>query len=394
MRTSLSLLGTAIDSVLTPSHQSMTDATSTPDLLPLLRLHLVNGVGPRTWVLLMERFGTPENVLAAPLSQLQEVAGVGPKLAAAIHAARNSSAAQKELARCREMQVQLLPKGTAGYPEWLTEIPDPPPVLYAKGDFAARDHLALAIVGSRRCTLYGQQQAERLAGQLARAGITIVSGLARGIDGVAHRGALQAGGRTIAVLATGVVEIYPPEHEDLAREIASHGVVVSESPLGQAPTPGMFPQRNRIISGLSLGVIVVEAARNSGALHTARHAMEQGREVFAVPGRIDSLASEACHDLIRDGATLVRNVDDVLQSLGPLSAPTKIAPREEIHAPRELLLNEQEKLILNTVTTEPQHIDEIVRAVNQEPSRVLQTLTILEMKRLVKRLPGGHLCRM
>lgn len=372
----------------------MTEATSTPDLLSILRLHLVNGVGPRTWVLLMERFGTPENALAASVSQLQEVDGVGPKLAAAIYAARNSPAAQKELTRCRELQVQLLPKGCTGYPEWLGEIPDPPPVLYAKGDFAARDHLALAIVGSRRCTLYGQQQAERLAGQLARAGVTIVSGLARGIDGVAHRGALQAGGRTIAVLATGVVEIYPPEHEDLAREISSHGVVVSESPLGQAPTPGMFPQRNRIISGLSLGVIVVEAARNSGALHTARHAMEQGREVFAVPGRIDSLASEGCHDLIRDGATLVRNVDDVLQSLGPLSSPTKTAPHEEVRAPRELLLNEQEKLILNTVTGEPQHIDEIVRAVNQEPSRVLQTLTILEMKRLVRRLPGGHLCRM
>lgn len=372
----------------------MTDSTPTSELLKLMQLYLVNGVGPRTWVLLMERFGSPESVLSASAAQLQEVQGVGPKLASAILAARNSSSAERELARCRELQVQLLQKGHDGYPVWLTEIPDPPPLLFAKGDFAARDKLALAIVGSRRCTLYGQQQAEKLAGQLARAGVTIVSGLARGIDGIAHRSALTAGGRTIAVLATGVIDIYPPEHEDMAKEIASHGVVVSESPLGQAPTPGMFPQRNRIISGLSLGVIVVEAARNSGALYTARHAMEQNREVFAVPGRIDSLASEGCHDLIRDGATLVRNVDDVLQSLGPLSSPAKTSPTEAVHAPRELLLNDQEKLILNTVTADPQHIDEIVRAVNQEPSRVLQTLTILEMKRLVKRLPGGHLCRL
>lgn len=372
----------------------MTEPAPAADLLPLLKVHLVNGVGPRTWVLLMERFGSPENVLAASLTELQQVDGVGPKLAAAIHAARNSTLAQRELARCREMQVQLLVKGRDGYPDWLTEIPDPPPVLFAKGDFAARDKLAVAIVGSRRCTLYGQQQAERLAGGLARAGVTVVSGLARGIDGVAHRAALQAGGRTIAVLATGVVDIYPPEHEDMAKEIAKHGVVVSESPLNQPPTPGMFPQRNRIISGLSLAVIIVEATRNSGALHTARHAMEQNREVFAVPGRIDSLASEGCHDLIRDGATLIRNVDDVLEAIGHLSSPAKVSPTEEVHVPRELLLNEQEKLILNTVTSEPCHIDEIVRAVDQEPSRVLQTLTILEMKRLLKRLPGGHLCRM
>jgi DNA processing protein len=364
------------------------------DLLKTLQLYLTNGVGPRTWVLLMERFGTPDDALAATASQLQEVPGIGPKLAAAIIASRNSGPAERELARCQQLQVQILQRGRDGYPAWLTEIPDPPPLLYAKGDFAARDKLAIAIVGSRRCTLYGQQQAERLANQLARAGVTIVSGLARGIDGAAHRGALTAGGRTIAVLATGVVDVYPPEHEDLAREVASHGVVVSESPLGQAPTPGMFPQRNRIISGLSLGVIVIEAARNSGALYTARHAMEQNREVFAVPGRIDSVASEGCHDLIRDGATLVRNVDDVLQSLGPLSSPAKTSTTEAVHAPRELLLNDQEKLILNTVTADPQHIDEIVRAVNQEPSRVLQTLTILEMKRLVRRLPGGHLARM
>lgn len=373
----------------------MVEPLSPPeDVLSTLRLHLVNGVGPRTWVLLMERFGTPATALAASAQELQSISGIGPKLAAAIIAARNSSVAERELTLCRQHQIQILTARHAGYPEILKEIPDPPAVLFTRGDFAARDRFSIAMVGSRRCTLYGQQQAERFANQLARAGFTIISGLARGIDGAAHRGALQAGGRTIAVLATGVHDVYPPEHEDLAREIASHGVVVSESPFHQAPTPGMFPQRNRIISGLSVGVLIVEAARNSGALHTAKHALEQGRDVFAIPGRIDSLASEGCHDLIRDGATLVRSVDDILETLGQNARPSgtdKVEKSEEV--PRDIVLNDQEKLILNSLTLDPLHIDEIVRAVNQEPSRVLQTLTILEMKRLIKRLPGGHLCR-
>ena len=203
----------------------------------------------------------------------------------------------------------------------------------------------------------------------------------------------MAGGRTIGVLATGVAEIYPPEHEDLAREVASSGVVVSEMPLGQVATPGIFPQRNRIISGLSLGVIVVEAARNSGALYTARHAVEQNREVMAVPGRIDNPACSGCLDLLRDGATLIRGVDDVLEALGPLSSPVQTSATETVHKPQELLLNEQERFVLNLISNEPQHIDEVVRGCDFEAPRVLQTLTVLEMKRLIRRLPGGNLCR-
>ncbi len=173
--------------------------------------------------------------------------------------------------------------------------------------------------------------------------MTVISGLARGIDAAAHRGALAGGGRTFAVCANGLAHVYPPEHGPLAEEIVGQGAVLSESPLERGPTRGIFPQRNRIISGLSLGVIIVEASRNSGALHTARHAMEQGREVFAVPGRVDSLASQGCHDLIRDGVTLVRDVDDVLESLGPLMSPVQVSAADTVLAPRELSLNEQER---------------------------------------------------
>jgi DNA processing protein len=235
--------------------------------------------------------------------------------------------------------------------------------------------------------------AEKLAGALARAGLTIVSGLARGVDAAAHRGALDAGGRTIAVQATGLTHVYPPEHAELATEIARQGAVVSEYPLDQAPLAGLFPQRNRIISGLSLGVIVIEATRNSGALHTVRHATEQGREVFAVPGRIDSLASEGCHDILRDGAILVRSATDVLQALGPLMGPVATATDQTVMTPRELVLDEQERRVLNLVTIDPLPVDQVLRSAGLEPSRVLATLTVLEMRRLVQRVPGGQICR-
>ena len=289
--------------------------------------------------------------------------------------------------------MRLYRRGTDQYPRSLLEIADPPSILYSRGEYLPQDQLAVAIVGSRRCTLYGRQVAEKLAGALARAGLTIVSGLARGVDAAAHRGALDAGGRTIAVQATGLTHVYPPEHAELATEIARQGAVVSEYPLDQAPLAGLFPQRNRIISGLSLGVIVIEATRNSGALHTVRHATEQGREVFAVPGRIDSLASEGCHDILRDGAILVRSATDVLQALGPLMGPVATATDQTVMTPRELVLDEQERRVLNLVTIDPLPVDQVLRSAGLEPSRVLATLTVLEMRRLVQRVPGGQICR-
>lgn len=368
--------------------------TPDPETLDALRLQMTTGLSPRMLKLLLDRFESPGNVLRASREELVQFPDLKPRVVQALAAARENAAAPKEWQACRDRQIQMLIRNRRGYPHRLTEIPDPPLVLYSRGDFATRDDLAIGIVGSRRCTLYGQQQAERLAGALARAGFTIVSGLARGIDAAAHRGALLAGGRTIAVLATAVNDIYPPEHDNLAEEVACHGAVVSEAPLGRRPRPEFFPQRNRIISGLSLGVIVVEADRRSGALSTARHAMEQNREIFAVPGRIDNSTSDGCHDLIRDGATLIRGVDDVLQTLGPLPQPVLVSETSEtVHDPRELALNSVERKVLNSVTRDPLHIDEIVRLADLETPQVLQTITILEIKRLVKRLPGGHLCR-
>ncbi len=363
------------------------------ELLGWLRLNLIEGVGPRLQDALLKQFGTVEAVFAATGRELRRVPGVGPRLAKAILEARDSDAAERELERCRRLGVRLLRRGQPDYPRLLERIADPPRLLYCRGSLLPRDELAVAIVGTRRCSLYGRQQAERLAGALARAGLTVVSGLARGIDAAAHRGALAAGGRTLAVLGTGLAKVYPPEHAELAERVAEQGALLSESRLDQEPLAGLFPQRNRLISGLSLGVIIVEATRNSGAIHTARHAMEQGREVMAVPGRVDSLTSEGCHDLIRDGATLVRNADDVLEALGPLPQPVQQTDDRLVHSPRELSLNEQERQVLNLIGHEPRSVDEVLQAAQLDTPRVLATLTVLEMRRLIRRLPGGLLVR-
>lgn len=362
-------------------------------LLNALALTLVSGVGPRLQANLLAYFESPEAVLKASIAELQQVDGIGLKVAERIASPINIPAAKEMLKRCKDAAVRLLLKGTDSYPSMLSEVHDSPSILFCKGGLSEADRLAIAIVGSRRCTTYGRRQAERLGSALARAGFTIVSGLARGIDAAAHRGALNAGGRTIAVMATGVTDIYPPEHADLAVEISKNGAVVSEFPLDQKPRPGMFPQRNRIISGLSLGSIIIEATNKSGSLHTARHAMEQGREVFAVPGPIDSLASEGCHRLIRDGVTLIRNADDVIAGLGPLIAPTTTVTNETIHDPRELTLNDQERIVLAAISGTATHLDEIIGSIDLEMSRALSTITVLEMKRFIRRLPGNLVVR-
>jgi DNA processing protein len=362
-------------------------------ILDHLRLNLIPGIGPRMHHALLDYFGSPASVLSAGQDSLQQVSGVGRKLAQSILDHRDSERANRELERCEKLGVRLITRECHDYPPLLNEIHNAPPVFYCRGELLERDQLSIAIVGSRRCTLYGRQQAQKLASGLARAGMTIVSGLARGIDGAAHEGAIQAKGRTVAVMGTGVLKIYPPEHDELAKQVISHGALVSEFPLDQRPSPGLFPQRNRIIAGLSHGVIIVEATQKSGALHTARHAMEQGREVFALPGRADSLASEGCHALIRDGVTLIRNVDDVLESLGPLIKPVAKSETEQVHSPRELTLNERELEILNLVTIDPLSIDEILRSTDLAASSVLSTLTVLEMKRMVRRLPGSMMVR-
>jgi DNA processing protein len=372
------------------------EATSEPtdaDLADALLLSLVPGVGPRLQRALLDRFGTPTAALNAAPSELRGVASIGPKVAAAIVAARREIDVAAELQRCREQGVAILTPSQAAYPRMLREIHDPPAVLFAQGTLLPTDALAIAIVGSRHATHYGLTQAERLGASLARAGLTIVSGLARGIDAAAHRGALAAGGRTIAVLGSGLANVYPPEHKELAGDVAAKGALLSEAALMAAPMSGMFPQRNRLISGLSLGVIVVEAALRSGALITARHAMEQGRDVFAVPGRVDSRASQGCHRLLRDGAKLVETADDVLEELGPL---VEAAPRGDgtsVHHPAELLLNDLERQVLDHVPTDPATIDEVIAASRLPASKVLATLSVLEIRRLVRRLSGNTVAR-
>jgi len=373
------------------------DKNGSPDedreLIDVLRLNLVPGLGPRTYQLLLEYFGSPREILNASISKLQEVQNVGPKLAMSIVTHGTEAAAKEELHRAQAAGISLRIRNTPGYPSALGRIPDPPTVIYCKGTLLDADGLAVGVVGSRHCTAYGRQQTKRLAQSLATMGITVVSGLARGIDAEAHKGALEAGGRTIAVCATGMNMVYPPEHVDLAAAISKQGCLLTESPMEQTPKSGLFPQRNRIISGISLGVVLIEAGRSSGALHTARHAMEQNREVFAMPGRVDSEASLGCLDLIRDGATLIRNVDDVLNALGPLVAPIKRTPQEIVRKPAELTLSDQEKMILNLIAAESTAVDDVIRTADIEASRVLSTLTVLEMKRLVRRLPGGFVVR-
>ena len=329
----------------------------------LICLSMVRGVGPLTSQALLERFGSACAVLDAPVSRLREVPGVGAKVAQGIAEAREACDPAGELARCAAAGVEPLMARGPGYPPALLEIPDPPALLYVKGHIELVDQLAIAIVGSRRCTPYGIRMAERLAAGLARVGLTIVSGLARGIDAAAHRGALTAGGRTLAVLANGLSSVYPPEHADLAEEVAARGALISEMPMLQEPLAPLFPQRNRLISGLSMGVIVVEATPRSGSLSTARHAVEQNRDVFAVPGPIDSLCSRGCHRLLRDGATLVEGVDDVLATLGPQVQALKPRPEEAapVRSPAAgLSLSDKERQVLEVLSETPAGVDEVV----------------------------------
>jgi len=363
------------------------------ELTDSLRLAMISGVGPRIRRALLERFGSSAAVLAAAPSELREVHGVGPKLVKKIAGADEEIDVERELDVCRRHGIAILTEKDDGYPRLLREIHDPPGVLFLRGDLKSTDQLAVGIVGTRHGSQYGLRQAERLAGSLARAGLTIVSGLARGIDAAAHRGTLQAGGRTIGVLASGVLNIYPPEHDRLAEEVVAQGALLSEAPPHAQPLSGAFPQRNRLISGLTLGVIIVEAAHRSGALITARHAMEQGREVFAVPGQVDMRTARGCHRLIRDGAKLVETADDVLEELGPLVEATAGEDGRVVHHPAELMLNELEQQVLAVVDSEPTSVDRIVAQSGLPVASVLSTISVLEMRRLVRRLSGTTVVR-
>lgn len=358
---------------------------------------MLPGIGPRTLTVLLQHFDSPSEVLSATADGLTRVEGVGPKLADTILSAAAQVDVDGLLNECQRLKIDIVTQAADRYPQRLLELCDAPPVLFMRGTFVPEDELAVAIVGTRHPTTYGRSQTEILAGGLARAGVTVVSGLARGIDGMAHRGAMDAGGRTLAVLGGGMGSIYPPEHDGLADAVSAQGCLISEQPPWAKPRAGMFPQRNRLISGLSLGVCVIEAADRSGALITARLASEQGRDCFALPGPVNSRMSRGTNQLIRDGVTLIQSVDDILESLGPMSQPIEINDAEDsprqLHRPAELLLNEQERLVLDAIGTESTSIDKVIAGTQLSAQRVLATVSVLEMRRLVRRTSGQYVVR-
>jgi DNA processing protein len=366
-----------------------------------LRLSLVTGVGPRIYGDLVEHFGSAELALDASPAELRSIQGVGQKLMRALVSANEDIDVEPVLQQCRDDNIHVIDRAHENYPPLLKKIYDPPGVLFCKGEFQPVDQLAIAIVGTRHSTNYGDRVAANLARGLSMAGLTIISGMARGIDAAAHKAALECGGRTIAVLGGGVMNIYPPEHKSLADSIAAKGAVLSEALPNQAPRSGCFPRRNRIVTGMSLGVIVVEAGDRSGASISARLAAEQGRDVFAVPGRIDSRMSRGCHKLIRDGATLVETVDDVLDQLGPLVEPLKLSgakvageQTQTVRHPAELKLSDQERKVLNCIETSPTEFDLIVEKTQLPPARILATVSVLEIRRLIRRLSSTSFVRL
>jgi len=358
-----------------------------------IRLSLVNGVGPRLLAGLVDHFGSADAALKATLSQLGQVPRIGPKLSTLIRDSSQSDIAERVFQHCKEHNVQIIIAGDPEFPRLLAELPDPPVMLFIRGAFQKTDQLSIAMVGTRHCTHYGRTMAERISKALARYGITIVSGLARGIDAICHRGAIEANGRTIAVLGSSVTDIYPPEHKELAEQVVEHGALISETHPFSKPKAGVFPQRNRIISGLSLGTIVIEAADRSGSLITARHAGEQGRDLFAVPGAATSRMSRGCNQLIRDGAILIQDAEDVIEHLGPLVEKANLGVGNVVHHAVELQLNEIESAVLQAIDCTPTDVDQVISTSKLPVPRVLSTLSVLEMRGLIQRLSGRTVVR-
>ncbi|HRQ89944.1 MAG TPA: DNA-processing protein DprA [Bacteroidia bacterium] len=366
-----------------------------------LALNLLPSVGPIRVRRLLGRFDTPQAVLAASAAQLAEVHGIGEEMARQISGWESLIDLAEEQRRIADHGISLLTLDDADYPDSLRRIHDPPFLLYMKGLLLPGDAAAVGVVGSRRMTHYGREQARKLSFQLARAGFTIVSGLARGIDTAAHEAALAAGGRTLAVLGSGIGHLYPPENAALAERIAESGAVLSEFPVLYVPDKQSFPLRNRIVAGLSRGLLVVEAPARSGSLITANQALEQGRAVFAVPGPVDRPNSEGCHRLIQQGATLVCSADDIIDELGhglnslPLEFGSEAAPdgtrrsAPENAVPRPPL-GEIETRLLDALALGEATIDALADATHLPPGRVAAALLQLEMKRLVRQLPGKY----
>ena len=364
-----------------------------------LALNLLPNIGPIRVRRLLERFDKPESILAAGVPELLSVPGIGEEMATQIADWENRVDLGEELRRIADHGITLLSQDDPLYPVALHRIHDPPFLLYMRGALTPADAASVAVVGSRRMTHYGREQARKFSFQLARAGFTIVSGLARGIDTAAHEAALAAGGRTIAVLGSGIGHLYPPENQALADRIAEQGAVLSEYPVLYVPDKQSFPLRNRIVAGLSSGLLVVEAPARSGALITANQALEQGRSVFAIPGPIDRPSSEGCHRLIQQGASLVCSAEDVIEELGsgintlPLQydSPTQDDVSPSPPTPqRQIDLSELEERLVRELALGDATIDALAEALGVAAGRIGAALLQLEMKCLVRQLPGKY----
>ncbi len=368
------------------------------DLADWIALNMIRGIGPRTANQLIDRFGSPAQVFAASRLSLEK-AGIKAETIQELHDSEILEKANAEIERVEHLGARVITLEDEEYPPLLREIHDPPIALYVRGDFRrACEQPCLAVVGSRRCSTYGVNAAQGLARDLAANNLTIVSGLARGIDAAAHRGALEAGGLTIAVVGTGLEKTYPKEHKKLEEEILVNGAVISEFPLGTPPLPQNFPYRNRVLSGLCVGVMVVEAAEHSGSLITARFAYEQGREVSAVPGNITSHTSFGPNFLIKDGAKLVQYWRDVVEEL-PRDLKERILgvhPKKQGEGQLKgqltldvVDLSEDERKVLDLLTADaPSHIDQLLISCGMNSSDLMNALLGLEMKDRIKQLPG------
>ncbi len=359
------------------------------DRAAYILLNLIEGLGPVSVRRLIDTLGSPKAILEADRESLMEARGVGEKMAVKIISQRDSIDVDAEIDKAAEIGARIITPLDDEYPDALKAIHGPPLALYIRGHFLPGDDKALGIVGSRSTSHYGLSAADRMAYQLGQTGFTVVSGLARGTDTAAHNGALKSSGRTIAVLGGALDCLYPPENAELADRIAKQGAVISEYCMGRRADRMTFPYRNRIISGLSMGVLLIESAVKGGSMHTAEAAMDQGRTVFALPGRIDTPGARGPHLLIKNGAKLVESLDDILEEYEFVIPPEeREAPDSETAARPEVPMTEQESKVVEALWKEPKDIDSLGRELGLKSHELSGVLLGLEMKRVIKTLPG------
>jgi DNA processing protein len=364
------------------------DSAGRDPCAPWLALAHVKGLGCVGFKKLVQRFSDPTQAFSASVAELEEIEGLHRDAVEGLATFSDWARVENEVRRARDAGVRMVPFADPDYPARLRTIPDPPPLLYVKGTLSAQDEKSVAIVGSRSASEYGRRMARDLSRGLASLGFTVISGMARGIDGETHEAALQAGGRTLAVLGSGVERAYPPEHEMLYRRIRESGAVISELPIGTRPLAFNFPARNRLISGISIGVVVVEATEKSGSLITAAAAAEQGREVFAVPGPAGASRSRGSHRLIRQGAKLVETVDDIIEEIAPQLAHPGRGMAEPARPELPQSAGEAARKVFALLQENALQVDQVIEQSGLAPAEVLEVLLDLELKGFLRQSPG------